>query len=38
MPGYPSAGAALAQIRRCVSINLGLGISVLVVTLLRWTA
>ena len=31
-------GAALAQIRTWVSINLGLGIVVLLVTLMRWTA
>jgi len=31
-------GAALAQIRTWVSINLGLGVVVLLVTLMRWTA
>jgi len=35
---WTAAGAALAQIRRWVSINLGLGVLVLLVTLLRWTA
>jgi uncharacterized membrane protein len=34
---WPAGGAALAQIRTWVSINLGLGIVVLVVTLMRWT-
>jgi len=33
-----AADAALTQIGRWVSINLGLGILVLVVTLMRWTA
>lgn len=35
---WPAGGAALAQIRQWVSINLGLGIVVLLVTLMRWTA
>ena len=35
---WPAGGAALAQIRQWVSINLGLGIVVLIVTLMRWTA
>ncbi len=35
---WVSGGAALAQIRTWVSINLGLGVVVLLVTLLRWTA
>jgi uncharacterized membrane protein len=30
-------GATLAQIRKWVSINLGIGIVVLLVTLMRWT-
>jgi uncharacterized membrane protein len=34
---WAAAGAALAQIRRWVSINLGLGVLVLLVTLMRWT-
>ena len=34
---WAAGGAALAQIRTWVSINLGLGIVVLVVTLMRWT-
>lgn len=32
----PAAGAALAQIRRWVSVNLALGILIVVVTLMRW--
>jgi uncharacterized membrane protein len=32
---WSAGGAALAQIRRWVSVNLGLGVVVLVVTLLR---
>jgi uncharacterized membrane protein len=32
-----AGGAALAQIRNWVSINLGLGVLILLVTLLRWT-
>jgi uncharacterized membrane protein len=32
-----AAGAALAQIRTWVSINLGLGVIVIVMTLMRWT-
>jgi len=35
---WTAGGAALAQIRKWVSINLGLGILVLFVTLMRWTA
>jgi uncharacterized membrane protein len=35
---WAAGGATLAQIRRWVSINLGLGVFVLLVTLLRWTA
>lgn len=35
---WAAGGVALAQIRTWVSINLGLGIVVLVVTLMRWTA
>ena len=35
---WPAGGAALAQIRTWVSINLGLGLIVLLVTLMRWTA
>ena len=35
---WPAGDAALAKIRRWVSINLGLGIVVLLVTLLRWPA
>jgi uncharacterized membrane protein len=34
---WAAGGAALALIRKWVSINLGLGILVLVVTLMRWT-
>lgn len=34
---WAAAGAALAQIRTWVSINLGLGAVVLLVTLMRWT-
>ena len=34
---WAAGGVALAQIRTWVSINLGLGIVVLVVTLMRWT-
>lgn len=33
---WSAGGAVLAQIRKWVSINLGLGVLVLVVTLLRW--
>ncbi len=33
-----SGGAAMAQIRRWVTINLGLGVFIVVVTLMRWTA
>ena len=35
---WAAGGAALAQIRNWVSVNLGLGVLVLLVTLLRWTA
>ena len=35
---WATGGATLARIRTWVSINLGLGIVVLLVTLLRWTA
>ncbi len=35
---WPAGAAALAQIRTWVAINLGLGILVLVVTLMRWPA
>ena len=35
---WTAAGAALAQIRSWVLINLGLGVLVLLVTLMRWTA
>ena len=34
---WSAGGAALAKIRRWVSINLGLGVLGLLVTLLRWT-
>ncbi len=34
---WPAGAAALAQIRNWVSVNLGLGVLVLLVTLLRWT-
>jgi uncharacterized membrane protein len=34
---WAAGGAALAQIRTSVSINLGLGVLVLLVTLMRWT-
>jgi len=34
---WVAGGAALAQTRNWVSINLGLGVLVLLVTLLRWT-
>lgn len=33
---WPAGGTALAQIRRWVSVNLGLGVLVLLVTLMRW--
>lgn len=33
---WAAAGAALAQIRTWVSVNLGLGVLVLLVTLMRW--
>jgi uncharacterized membrane protein len=35
---WATGGEVLAQIRRWVSINLALGVLVLLVTLLRWTA
>jgi uncharacterized membrane protein len=35
---WAAGGAALAQIRTWVSVNLALGVLVLLVTLLRWTA
>jgi uncharacterized membrane protein len=35
---WTTGGAALAQIRNWVSINLGLGVLVVLVTLLRWPA
>jgi uncharacterized membrane protein len=35
---WAAGGAALTQIRTWVSINLGLGVLVLVVTLMRWTS
>lgn len=35
---WAAGGAALARIRTWVSINLGVGVLVLLVTLLRWTA
>lgn len=35
---WPAGGAALAQIRRWVSVNLALGVWVLLVTLMRWPA
>jgi uncharacterized membrane protein len=34
---WTGGGAVLAQIRNWVSVNLGLGVLVLLVTLLRWT-
>jgi uncharacterized membrane protein len=34
---WATGGAALAQIRTWVSINLGLGVMVLLITLMRWT-
>ncbi len=34
---WPTAGAALAQIRTWVSVNLGLGVLILLVTLMPWT-
>ena len=34
---WGAGGAALAQIRTWVSVNLGLGVLVLLVTLMRWT-
>jgi len=35
---WAAGGSALAQIRNWVSINLGLGVVVLLVTLMRWSA
>ena len=35
---WAAGGATLAQIRTWVSINLGLGVLVLIVTLMRWTS
>ena len=35
---WAAAGATLATIRNWVSVNLGLGVVVLLVTLLRWTS
>ncbi len=35
---WAAGAAALAQVRRWVSINLGLGVVILLVTLLRWAA
>jgi uncharacterized membrane protein len=35
---WPAGGAAMAQIRECVGVNLALGMLVLLVTLLRWPA
>jgi uncharacterized membrane protein len=35
---WAAGGGALAQIRSWVSVNLGLGVVVLLVTLMRWTA
>jgi uncharacterized membrane protein len=37
MSEWAAGGAALAQIRTWVSINLGLGVLVLIVALMRWT-
>ena len=37
MSDWPGGGAAMAQIRTWVSINLGLGVLVLLVALMRWT-
>jgi uncharacterized membrane protein len=34
---WAAGGLALTQIRTWVSINLGLGVLVLIVTLMRWT-
>ena len=36
MSDWPGGGAAMAQIRTWVSINLGLGVLVLLVALMRW--
>jgi len=35
---WPAGGAALGQIRQWVAINLGLGVLIMAVTLLRWPA
>lgn len=35
---WPAAAAALAQVRTWVSVNLGIGILVVVVTLMRWNS
>lgn len=35
---WPAAAAALGSIRQWVAVNLGLGVVVLVVTLMRWSA
>jgi hypothetical protein len=35
--GWAAGGAALAQIRTWVAINLGLGVRGLLATLMRWT-
>jgi len=35
---WSAGGAALRQIRRWAAVNLGLGLLILLVTLLRWTA
>jgi uncharacterized membrane protein len=35
---WPAGGAAMAKIRLWVGVNLGIGVAVLLVTLLRWTA
>jgi uncharacterized membrane protein len=35
---WAAGGAALAQIRNWVLVNLGLGVLILLVTLMRWTA
>ena len=37
MSEWAAGGAALAKIRTWVSVNLGLGVLVLLVTLMRWT-
>jgi uncharacterized membrane protein len=35
---WPAGGAAMAQIRVWVSVNLAIGVAILLVTLLRWPA